>query len=323
MSAGCTLPACGPRCSGTADAVRGSASPRPDRQGDAGVRKWSRKNSLSGVKLRSEMDATEASVLRSLVAVGARDCSRTGRRRHRRTTSPHSTGMRTGNTEPPDGCGAGAPAARLPPPERAGHAGRRPRPTSTARCAVCTNRRSSTPSSRPVRSCWQTVPESGGKVAAHARAGRRVADRAQRRAARAGHDLGIDADTPDDLEPDDPRAPHLDVYHWLTWMQDSLRAGAGPVTARSGHTDSLTDVVGLRVGHHHELDADATLGLGRGHRMHGGAGSAAVRLAAVDVRGGGPGTRETDLLDPRTSCSRCTPSCSPAAVPTASPPPTA
>ena len=35
-------------------------------------------------------------------------------------------------------------------------------------------------------------------------------------------DLGIDADTPESLEPDDPRAPHLDVYHWLTWMQDSL-----------------------------------------------------------------------------------------------------
>ena len=37
-----------------------------------------------------------------------------------------------------------------------------------------------------------------------------------------GTTLGIDADTPDQLEEDDPRAPHLDVYHWLTWMQDSL-----------------------------------------------------------------------------------------------------
>ncbi|MFE0135553.1 P1 family peptidase [Streptomyces sp. NPDC059037] len=59
---------------------------------------------------------------------------------------------------------------------------------------------------------------------------------------------------------------------------------------------SLTDVRGLRVGH-------ATLG-GDGHPGHltgatvvlapeGGA------VAAVDVRGGGPGTRETDALDPR------------------------
>ncbi|GGG25170.1 hypothetical protein GCM10007304_43760 [Rhodococcoides trifolii] len=37
-----------------------------------------------------------------------------------------------------------------------------------------------------------------------------------------GTTLGIEADTPDAFEADDPRAPHLDVYHWLTWMQDSL-----------------------------------------------------------------------------------------------------
>src|SRR5215207_6211242 len=54
---------------------------------------------------------------------------------------------------------------------------------------------------------------------------------------------------------------------------------------------SLTDVDGLAVGHHHRI--------GRGWRTgttvvlaRGGA------TAGVDVRGGGPGTRETDLLRP-------------------------
>lgn len=64
-----------------------------------------------------------------------------------------------------------------------------------------------------------------------------------------------------------------------------------------GSRDSLTDVAGLLVGHHHEIDADAALGSGAATgctvvRTLGGA------VAAVDVRGGGPGTRETDLLDP-------------------------
>ncbi|WP_037141380.1 P1 family peptidase [Rhodococcoides fascians] len=64
-----------------------------------------------------------------------------------------------------------------------------------------------------------------------------------------------------------------------------------------GPRDSLTDVSGLLVGHHHELDPDTTLGTGAATgctvvRTLGGA------VAAVDVRGGGPGTRETDLLDP-------------------------
>ncbi|MGA9869566.1 MAG: P1 family peptidase [Rhodococcus sp. (in: high G+C Gram-positive bacteria)] len=63
-----------------------------------------------------------------------------------------------------------------------------------------------------------------------------------------------------------------------------------------GPRDSLTDVGGLLVGHHHAIDSDATLGAGAATgctvvRTLGGA------TAAVDVRGGGPGTRETDLLD--------------------------
>ena len=69
------------------------------------------------------------------------------------------------------------------------------------------------------------------------------------------------------------------------------------MNAPAGQQNSLTDVAGLLVGHHHALDPDATLGSGAATgctvvRVPGGA------IAAVDVRGGGPGTRETDLLDP-------------------------
>jgi L-aminopeptidase/D-esterase-like protein len=58
------------------------------------------------------------------------------------------------------------------------------------------------------------------------------------------------------------------------------------------HTSgSITDVPGLRIGHHHRV--------GRGWRT----GTTVLRIdggavASCDVRGGGPGTRETDLLDP-------------------------
>jgi hypothetical protein len=37
-----------------------------------------------------------------------------------------------------------------------------------------------------------------------------------------GTTLDVTEDMPDDLPDDDPRAPHLGVYHWLTWMQESL-----------------------------------------------------------------------------------------------------
>ncbi len=37
-----------------------------------------------------------------------------------------------------------------------------------------------------------------------------------------GTALDVTEDMPDDLPADDPRAPHLGVYHWLTWMQESM-----------------------------------------------------------------------------------------------------
>ncbi|MBM7280225.1 P1 family peptidase [Gordonia rubripertincta] len=74
--------------------------------------------------------------------------------------------------------------------------------------------------------------------------------------------------------------------------------------ARPG--DRITDVAGITVGHRHRVDADAevagTAGAPDGHGWA--TGTTVVRIsgpgaiAAVDVRGGGPGTRETDLLDP-------------------------
>jgi L-aminopeptidase/D-esterase-like protein len=65
-------------------------------------------------------------------------------------------------------------------------------------------------------------------------------------------------------------------------------------------TGSITDVSGILVGHHHRLDDDATLGTGWA------CGTTVVltppgTVGAVDVRGGAPGTRETDLLDPANS----------------------
>src|SRR5262249_19694795 len=60
---------------------------------------------------------------------------------------------------------------------------------------------------------------------------------------------------------------------------------------------AITDVGGIRVGQHERIDADATLGSGWV------SGTTVVltppgTVGAVDGRGGAPGTRETDLLDP-------------------------
>ncbi len=61
--------------------------------------------------------------------------------------------------------------------------------------------------------------------------------------------------------------------------------------------NSITDVGGIRIGHYQRLDPDASLGAGWA------CGVTVVQtppgtVGAVDCRGGAPGTRDTDLLDP-------------------------
>lgn len=77
----------------------------------------------------------------------------------------------------------------------------------------------------------------------------------------------------------------------------------------AGPTDSILDVPGLRVGHWQALDADVRLANGEVPGRGSATGCTVVlvdpsAVASVDVRGGGPGTRETDLLDPSHSVQR-------------------
>jgi L-aminopeptidase/D-esterase-like protein len=64
--------------------------------------------------------------------------------------------------------------------------------------------------------------------------------------------------------------------------------------------NSITDVGGILVGHHHRLDSDATKGAGwaRGVTV---VVAPPGTVGAADSRGGAPGSRETDLLDPAKS----------------------
>ncbi|EOM75185.1 peptidase S58 family protein [Rhodococcus rhodnii] len=78
------------------------------------------------------------------------------------------------------------------------------------------------------------------------------------------------------------------------------------MTTTRGPRDDLLDVAGLRVGHHHALTDDVTVAEGDRPGTGTATGTTVVlapegAVAAVDVRGGGPGTRETDALDPANS----------------------
>ncbi|EQD34374.1 peptidase S58 DmpA, partial [mine drainage metagenome] len=66
-----------------------------------------------------------------------------------------------------------------------------------------------------------------------------------------------------------------------------------PPEPGAGPTNSLTDVPGLRVGHASRVGEGWLTGTTVVLAADAGA------VAGVDIRGGGPGTRETDLLEPR------------------------
>ncbi|SDE12768.1 oxidative stress transcriptional regulator AosR [Rhodococcus tukisamuensis] len=185
------------------------------------MRTWSRKNSLGGVKIRSEMDAREASVLRSLVS------SVLSLLQDRAASAPQDdlaelTGLRTGNSTAP----TDATLARLLPdflkPDAAG--GEEATPGANVNGALRSLHEPEIIDAKLAAGSviLQTVPAEGGKVVlTPEQADAWLAGLNDVRLA-LGSTLQIDADTPDELDPDDPRAPHLDVYHWLTWMQDSL-----------------------------------------------------------------------------------------------------
>ena len=185
------------------------------------MRTWSRKNSLGGVKIRSEMDAREASVLRSLVS------SVLALLEDRAAAAPQDdlaelTGLRTGNSVAP----TDATLARLLPNFYRAEADREGTQAQGANMNAAL-RSLHEPEIIDAKLAagsviLQTVPPEGGKVSlTPEQADAWLAGLNDVRLA-LGTTIGIDADTPDELEPDDPRAPHLDVYHWLTWMQDSL-----------------------------------------------------------------------------------------------------
>ncbi|MFD6896881.1 DUF2017 domain-containing protein [Rhodococcus sp. NPDC060086] len=186
------------------------------------MRQWTRKNSLSGLKLRSEMDGHEASVLRSLVA------SVLGMLEDRTAQAPQDdlaelTGLRTGNSTPPE-----IPALeRLLPEFHRPDADSTVNPDDEAGDLNGALRSLHEPSIIDAKLAagaviLRTVPEDGGKVVLNPEQAEAWLYGLNDVRLALGTTLGIDADTPESLDDDDPRAPHLDVYHWLTWMQDSL-----------------------------------------------------------------------------------------------------
>lgn len=189
------------------------------------MQNWSRKSTLAGVRFRSDITAREAAVLRALVM------STTGLLEQRAASAPSDeltelTGLRQGNSETP----TDPTLARLLPDFH--------RPQIDPIDAEEVANASQVNFNGALRSLHEpaiidaklaagqailrTTPAEGGRISLTAEQADAWLSGLNDVRLAIGTMLNIDDETPEHFESDDPRAPHLDVYHWLTWMQDSL-----------------------------------------------------------------------------------------------------
>ncbi|MBO0677920.1 DUF2017 domain-containing protein [Mycolicibacterium sp. S2-37] len=188
------------------------------------MRKWKRVETSRGVRLRSAVESHEAALLRNLVT------SLVTILQERESTAPADeleqiTGMRTGHSSPPQD----ATMKRLLPDfYRAPRD--HPAGSGTAESLNSALRSLHEPTiidakREAAQRVLQTVPAGGGKIElseddAHAWA---AAVNDVRLALGAMLDIGPDG--PDRLPPEHPMAHHLDVYQWLTVLQEYLVVG--------------------------------------------------------------------------------------------------
>jgi len=188
------------------------------------VRKWKRVDTADGPRFRSALAAHEASLLQNLAT------SMVGMLDDRESSSPADeleeiTGMRTGHSSLAQSHTMKRllPVFFRPQPEHPAGSGTAESLNSALRTLhepeIIEAKREA------AQRLLDTLPEDGGKFELSE-------DDAQAWAAAVndirlalGTMLGISQDGPQDLPPDDPMVGHLDVYQWLTVLQEYLVLG--------------------------------------------------------------------------------------------------
>jgi hypothetical protein len=188
------------------------------------VRKWKRVETADGLRFRCGLDPHEAALLKNLVG------SMIGMLDERESSSPPDeleqiTGIKTGNSERPDS----ATLQRLLPdfskPDDAAPSGEgAPGSTEALNAALRSLHEPEIIEAKRVaaQQLLDTVPDNGGRLElTEETANAWIAAVNDVRLA-LGTMLDIRSDGPERLPDDHPLAPHLDVYQWLTVLQEYL-----------------------------------------------------------------------------------------------------
>jgi Domain of unknown function (DUF2017) len=188
------------------------------------VRKWKRVDTADGPRFRSSLASHEAALLQNLVT------SMVGMLEDRESSSPADeleeiTGMRTGNTQPPQD----DTMKRLLPDFF------RPQNDHPAGSAAAESLNSALRSlhepeiidakRQAAQRVLETLPEGGGKFELTESDAHAWASAVNDVRLALGTMLDVGPNGPDALPPDHPMAGHLDVYQWLTVLQEYLVLG--------------------------------------------------------------------------------------------------
>ena len=188
------------------------------------MRKWKRVETAGSPRFRSALDPQEAALLKNLVA------SMIGLLDERESSSPPDeleeiTGIRAGNAERPDN----ATLQRLLPdfsrPDDAAPSGARsPESTESLNAALRSLHEPEIIDAKRVaaQQLLETVPDSGGRFELTEESANAWIMAVNDVRLALGTMLDIRPDGPDRLPGDHPLAPHLDVYQWLTVLQEYL-----------------------------------------------------------------------------------------------------
>jgi hypothetical protein len=188
------------------------------------VRKWKRVEGADGPRFRSTLAAHEAALLTSLVS------SMLGMLEERESSSPADeleeiTGIQTGNSQPPQD----DTMKRLLPDFYRSHTDH-PAGSGTAESLNSALRSLHEPEiidakRQAAQRVLDTLPKGGGKFELSEDDAHSWAAAVNDVRLALGTMLDVGAHGPDALPPDHPMAGHLDVYQWLTVLQEYLVLG--------------------------------------------------------------------------------------------------
>jgi hypothetical protein len=188
------------------------------------VRKWKRVDTADGPRFRSALAAHEAALLHSLVT------SMIGMLEDRESSSPADeleeiTGMRTGNSTPPED---DTMKRLLPNFYRAQR--EHPAGANTVESLNSALRSLHEPEiidakRQAAQRLLDTVPQGGGKFELNEGDAHAWAAAVNDVRLALGTMLEVGPNGPDALPPEHPMAGHLDVYQWLTVLQEYLVLG--------------------------------------------------------------------------------------------------